>query len=216
MNTITNRCVAKLTHRHRAIMEYMIANPEVPMADIAKLFNVTLPWLSSLVHSELFQMELSYLQDVAFSDVVVSIKDRLNNLAHTSLKRLQERLEVGAVTNDTLVDVSELALKSLGFGPKPQGLPQPNAPVFNQQINHFGSAPIDAKLLADARDQMLKRQVTTLTVVPQEETKDVPGDRHTNYYLDPPTGESQAPADQGRAGAGLPGAVEASVAPVGN
>lgn len=212
MNSITNRCVAKLTHRHRAIMEYMIANPEVPMGEVAKLFHVTLPWLSQLVHSELFQLELSYLQDVAYGEVVLGLKDRVTHLAHTSLQRLQERLDLGAVETDTLVDISELALKSLGFGPKPSTAAPAAGPVFNQQINNFGSAPIDAKLLADARERMLKAVPAAEVAQPVETSEDVQRTRHTNYYLDPPTGQPQAPSDEGRAGSGLPGAVEGSLA----
>jgi hypothetical protein len=152
------QAVIKLSHRHHAIMEFMIANPEAPNSEVAKFFQVTEPWLSSLIHSELFQLELRYKQDVVFSEVATSVKDRITNLAHTSLQRLQERIDLGAVQTDTLVDISELALKSLGFGAPKVSAMQPAAPVFNQQINNFGSAPIDAKLLADARDRMLRSQ----------------------------------------------------------
>lgn len=199
--------VIKLSHRHRAIMEHMIANPEASNAEVARAFGVTEPWLSSLIHSELFQLELRYLQDVAFSELTVSIKDRINNLAHESLKRLQQRLELNVVTNDTLVDVAELALKSLGFGAPKTQAPGPLAPVFNQQINNFGSAPIDAKLLADARDRMLRvvplqlvdadaERIRSASEGPQEVTQDVQRDGNSNDDLGAQAGEPPATPDE--------------------
>lgn len=220
------QAVIKLSHRHVAIMDFMITNPEASNGETAKMFGVTEPWLSSLIHSELFQMELRYKQDVAFSEVVVSVKDRLNNMAHTSLKRLQERLELDVVSNDTLVDVAELTLKSLGFGIPKSGPAVASGPVFNQQINNnFGAAPIDAKLLADARERMRTGVPHLVDAgIPRagndQPTQglllDVQRNGDPNYYLDPPISKSESTPHESGARAGEPRTLAPSLAPTGN
>lgn len=196
-----NNAIAKLSHMHRAIMDFMIANPEQPNSVVAKQFNVTEAWLSTLIHSELFQMELRYKQDVVFSEVALSVKDRLTNLAHTSLKRLQERLDLNVVSNETLVDVSELALKSLGFGPKPQTPMVAQPPVFQQQNNfHFGSQPADAKMLEEARKRM---HAPTRAALPQltEDIDNVQRIGHSDDDNGTEAGERQEITIEGSAGA---------------
>jgi hypothetical protein len=139
--------VIRLSHRHEAILNWLIANPEQKLEDCAREFGVTQPWLSSLIHCDLFQSALREKQAYVFGEISITVKDRITHLAHESLRRLTERIESGSVSNDQLIDSAELAVKSMGFGaPKPQG------PINNNFV--FQTPQIDASTLADARQLM--------------------------------------------------------------
>ena len=105
----------KLSVRHDQIIDWLIANPHLTLGACAAHFEVTQPWLSSIIHSDLFQSKLRERQDDVFGEVALSVKDRLTTLAHESLKRMAEKV---VVENDLdkLVSASEVALKALGFG----------------------------------------------------------------------------------------------------
>ena len=47
--------IKKLGWWHTAIMEWMLANPDKTLRECAENFDVTQPWLSSVINSDLFQ-----------------------------------------------------------------------------------------------------------------------------------------------------------------
>lgn len=203
-------------------MEFMIANPEMSNDDVAARFGYTPTWLSQLVHSDLFQMELKYWQDLGLCEATLGIKDRLNDVAHQSLERLQRRLSTigDQIPVDSLVDISEMALKSLGFGAaKTHGL-TPGPQVFNNttQINNFGNEPVDAKLLAEARARMSRfPDETRLIPAPLVmETEDVQRTRDSNSDLSAEISQPQAGAVEGSAGRTLRTAEQTGLAQAGN
>lgn len=201
--------VRRLSHTHMAIMEYMIANPEMPLENVAAHFKYTPAWLSQLVHSDLFQMELRYWENIGLSEATLGVRDRLNDVAHQSLARLQERLATigNQIPVDSLVDISEMALKSLGFGaPKAPVMSPGAAPVFNTQINNFGNEPIDRKLLEDARARMRGG--------PLLEIPNVQRDGDSDHNPSPEAGALEAPAPESSTRPGLGGISTESVAPV--
>lgn len=142
--------IKNLSHRHDAIMRFLLANPEMKMQDVAAEFAVTPAWLSTLIHSDLFQRRFLELRGELTDDVCFSVKDKLNELAHKSLDRLMQRVEAGAVETDDLLDVAELAVKNtLGIQPQRNGIP-----LQGFQQNIFIS-PGD---LEQARRLMLQRR----------------------------------------------------------
>jgi hypothetical protein len=202
----------RLSHTHMAIMKFMIENPDMGTEAVAAEFKYTPAWVSQLIHSDLFQMELKYWQNLGLSEATLGVRDRLNDVAHQSLARLQERLATvgNAIPVDSLVDISEMALKSLGFG-APRSAPVPasgNAPVFNTQINNFGNEPVDRKLLEDARARMRGTQQFL------EVTPDVQRDGNSDNDLGPETSAHEETPAQGSDRPGLGGIVTESVAPV--
>ncbi len=147
-----------LSVRHDQIMDWLIANPARPLAACAAEFGITQPWLSCIIHSDLFQAELSKRKDFVFGEVALTVKDRITALAHDSLKRLQERITV-CDDIDQLNDTAELAVKALGFG-------APRAP--SGASVHIGSVNVVSKdILAEARARMEgPRAIASLTQVP--------------------------------------------------
>lgn len=209
MSTVQQVGVRRLSHTHMAIMKFMIENPEMSTEAVAAEFKYTPAWLSQLVHSDLFQMELKYWQNLGLSEATLGVRDRLNDVAHQSLMRLQERLAtIGSqIPVDSLVDISEMALKSLGFGaPKAPVMGPGAAPVFNTQINNFGNEPVDRKLLEDARARMRG--------APLLEIPNVQRDGDSNNDLGAEAGALEAAAPESSTRPGLAGVVTESVAPV--
>lgn len=185
--------VIKLSHTHQAIMAFMVENPEVPLDKVAAKFGYTQGWLSQLIHSSLFQAELHYKQDVHFGEAALSVKDRITEAAHQSLARINERVQSGVVSTDTLVDIAEMALKNLGYG-APKAAPQA---VINN--NTYVNQPVDRTILAEARATMQQRAPLTLEHQPHEPTSPVDRGEYRHDDRLPESREPQETPDGDRA-----------------
>lgn len=106
-----------LSIRHMEIMDYLMANPQTKMGDVAKHFGVTPGWLSQIVHSDAFQKMLSEKQGIAFHETVLSIREKMELAAHQTLDRLLEVIPTEQEAS-TLGNVAEGLLDRLGFGSK--------------------------------------------------------------------------------------------------
>ena len=136
--------------KHDQIMDWLIANPLLPLSACAAEFGITQSWLSCIIHSDLFQAKLAERQEEVFGEVALSVKDRITTLAHESLRRMTDKV---MVENDLekLTNASEVALKALGFGQ-----PKPGAGVGPQVTVNVVSRDI----LAEARRRMETKNVT--------------------------------------------------------
>lgn len=143
--------IKNISHRHDQIMDWLIANPALPLSACAAEFGVTQPWLSCIIHSDLFQAELKRRQQEVFGEVALTVKDRITALAHDSLRRLHEKVIVEERL-DLLTDTADLALKALGFGP------QPGRPAM-VQVNVNQPMTVSKDVLAEARARMEGRVV---------------------------------------------------------
>lgn len=84
--------ISKLSHKHHAILDYIVANPETKLGIVAKKFDVSQSWLSTIIHSDLFQHQLQEMLEGVHSDLALSIHDKLDNIAHLALDRLENSL----------------------------------------------------------------------------------------------------------------------------
>lgn len=153
-----------ISHTHDQIIDWLLANPNLPQSICAAHFGYTEPWLSTLIHSDLFQAKLQERQAIIFGEVAASVKDRITALAHDSLKKLHEK--VSTMENpEHLIGTSELALKALGFGGQ---LGRPGV-----QINHFNGGQttnvVTKDVLAEARSRMQQK-----TLPPVEDAVVIP------------------------------------------
>lgn len=140
--------IQKLSVKHETIMDFLMAHPAIRLGDVASHFGVTQPWLSQVIHSDVFQSRLKEKKDVAFHHTVLPLREKMTALAHMSIDKLME--QVPLQTDASVVNkVAENVLDRLGFGSKavPTGL-QVNAQ--NVQVNVLRSE------LEEARDMMLK------------------------------------------------------------
>lgn len=133
-----------ISPKHDQIMSWLIANAGAPMSLCAREYGVTQSWLSCIVHSDLFQSKLKERQDLAFSEVAISVKDRITALAHESLERLSEKIIVEQDV-EKITNVAEMTIKALGFAPT-QGQRGPS----NQTLIFAASK----EMLSEARNLM--------------------------------------------------------------
>lgn len=101
--------------KHEAIMNFLLANPRVKMKEVAQHFQVTQPWLSSVVHSDAFQRMLREKQECFFDTSVLPAMDKVNSAAEMALDRM---LELIPLEDDLakLNAVADKALNRLGYG----------------------------------------------------------------------------------------------------
>lgn len=140
--------IATVSHRHEAIMNFMIANPTAKLGDVAAEFGVSQPWLSCIIHSHAFKTKLREKQEMLFSDLGASITEKLEAVAHTALDNILEHVSASNASPALSLEVADKVLHRLGYAPQ-RGPSGPQAPV--QVNNVFTVSPAD---LAAARAQL--------------------------------------------------------------
>ena len=141
--------IKKMSLKHEAIAEFMLAHPTAPMGAVAAHFGVTAAWLSIITGSDAFRQYLGELKGEVVETRVLPLRDKLMGLAQASVEKL------GKAVDDTqdprlLLDIADKSAKLLGYGPKPGGNQQ--GPAHVQQTNIYA---VDPELLAQARQTML-------------------------------------------------------------
>lgn len=152
--------IQSLTPRHEAIMVFLIANPMMKRGDVARTFGVTQTWLSTLLNSDAFRARYDELQKEHTSVCVIEVKEKLETLAHITLDRLIEQVEMTTDIREVR-ETARLALDRIGFsgGPPANGLP-----AFFQQNNFLGS--VDAQTLREARSRIVSRGEPPIEALP--------------------------------------------------
>lgn len=112
--------IKTMTIRHEAILDYLLANPDKKLRDVAKQFGVSQPWLSSIIHSDAFQSKLEIRKDELFGETVLPLRERLLGLAHLGVDKLGESLEHASPINEKeyIRDTTDTILKNIGYSPK--------------------------------------------------------------------------------------------------
>ena len=105
----------KLSNRHHAIMDYMLANPGLALAAVADHFHVTQPWLSTVINSDVWRERYSQRRDLMDSRISESITDKLGRIAEKSLDGIDASLDDEEVSPNTKLQIARMALETLGF-----------------------------------------------------------------------------------------------------
>jgi hypothetical protein len=160
--------VMRLSNRHEAILEYMVANPTVKLSEVAATFDVTQAWLSVLIHSDAFQEALRKKRDEVFHPAAMTLQEKLTGMAHLALDKLGEEIDNGKVSPALLLETGNSVLDRLGYGTKAAG-------GGGNQTNVFlGSVP--AGVLQDAR-QTFGQKAQRVDEQREEEVVDAETDR---------------------------------------
>lgn len=146
--------IQKMSHKHEAILNYILANPTEPMGNVAGYFGVTFSWLSTIVHSHAFQDQLSRRKDEMFdSHILQGVGDKLTAAANVTLEAYLEK--VPTLTPDQLISASDKILNRLGYGSKGAAGTTINGNVVqNIQNNH-----VSKDVLEEARSRIGQTQV---------------------------------------------------------
>jgi len=146
--------IQNMSIRHEAILHYLMAHPTEKLGDVARYFGVTQPWLSQIIHSDIFQARLREQTDIAFHHTVLPLREKMMAAANIAMDKLIETLPNETETR-VLSSVSEGLLDRLGFGTKVTP-PPPNGGV-NVTVNVLRSELEEARaLLGQTRKPMLE------------------------------------------------------------
>lgn len=142
--------IQKVSVRHDAIMDYMLSNPMMKLGEVARVFDVSQPWLSCIIHSDAFQIQLSEKKSGVFNATVLPLREKLNGVAHLAVEKLGDVLENASVVNDKqfIADTTDSILKNLGYSPK--SVP----PSIAGNVQNQNVFVVDREALAAARDKM--------------------------------------------------------------
>lgn len=149
METATQGAVAKLSHTHLAILDYMLVHPKASMGEVALAFGYTAPWLSTLINSDLFQEELRVRRAGLARVVEEQIRGSLEEVAKKGIHKLGEIMDDKDVDARVAVDITKTALQGLGFGKQSAGTPA--TPQVNIQNNFIA----DSNTLAQAKAMLM-------------------------------------------------------------
>lgn len=139
--------IDKLSPMHEAMVNYLIEFPSSSRKQMALHFNVTVPWLSTIIHSDVFQEKLRRRQDAIFNVAIARpIQERLLGAAHVAIDKMYEALESGVQLDDITRAVDMLVKATGNFKSAPAAGP---GQVNNTQIN------VNGNQLGISRDQLM-------------------------------------------------------------
>jgi hypothetical protein len=124
----------KLNHRHEAIINWLLANPEKNLGDCAKAFGYTQPWLSQVIHSDMFQALYRQRATELGGLVVHDIRTKLNGLAVAAVAHSQLLIESGNASQDFVLETTKNVLDRLGYAPPARGAGVPQSGSGGTQI----------------------------------------------------------------------------------
>lgn len=150
MATDSEGKLVRLSHTHEQMLNWLVLNPDKSLRECADHFSYTQSWVSSIIHSDLFQAALKEKQLAIAARVAGSIPEKLRAAADIGLEKLTRQLEE---TEDPeyILDATDKILHRMGYAPvsarSPAGSPGQG---LSQQNNFF----ITSGDLAAARELM--------------------------------------------------------------
>ena len=156
--------IDRMSHRHDAILRWMLANPDKKLLECAEALGYTQTWLSMVVHSDIFQAKYRELSADFDSVAIMDLRDKLTGIAHAAVDKLSLQME-GVTDVGTLLKISDSTLTKLGYG-SPKASPVVVNNQFNQTIN--GTVSKEVLLAARAmREKMLTSPTPTDSLPPE-------------------------------------------------
>jgi hypothetical protein len=105
-----------LSHRHQAIIDWLILNPDKGLGDCAAHFNYTKVWLSNIVHSDMFQAAYQEQCKARHALAVHTLVNEMGGLTALAIDKTREKLEGGQASERFLGDTLRTSLAALGYG----------------------------------------------------------------------------------------------------
>lgn len=137
--------IQKISHRHDAILEFMICNPTAQLGEVARHFQVSQAWLSVIINSDVFRAKHEARGDEFFGAAIVPLREKIVGVASQAVEKLGEKLEVSS-DGDFVLAVADKLLHRLGYAPAKTPPPAPGA--INIQQNYSVSPDVLARARA--------------------------------------------------------------------
>jgi len=106
----------KVHYTHDAMIDLLIARPDLSQGEVAAIFQYTQSWLSIIINSDAFKERLAARKaELVDPRIMATVDDRLNALASKSAEVLLDRLNTipDTVTALKALDISS---RALGYG----------------------------------------------------------------------------------------------------
>lgn len=104
-----------LSHHHLAVMDYMLAHPTLPLWHVAKEFNRTQAWLSTVINSDLFQAHMHERRKLMEDAQRACLADKLFQAASTGMDKLNAALDDDETSVAEKRAITRMALESQGM-----------------------------------------------------------------------------------------------------
>lgn len=109
--------VTELKHWHKSIVDYFIANPRAKQRDVAKAFEVTEAWLSTLMNTDAFKRYAAERMDAHREKIGDQVAVLASEVATKALGGLSDRLDrPETVSAGEMTGAAKMALGALGIG----------------------------------------------------------------------------------------------------
>lgn len=141
-----------LNYRYEAIIDYMLANPQMTRQEIAETLGYTQAWFSTLTHSDAFLARYEERRLEFAGELKEKTARKIYDVANAAAERVLERLEGDECPGNFALDAMTGSLRSLGFGaPTGRGGVQVNTQVNVPQSAYTAE---DKSNLAAARARL--------------------------------------------------------------
>ena len=132
--------IAKIRYTHDAMIDLIIAQPEISQGQIAVYFGYTQGWVSQVLGADAFKARLAERKGEVVDPVLAaSIEEQLEGLARQSMDVLRASLAANPKP-DVALKTLEITTRSLGFGVKAPQVQVNNVIAFVPEKAKDGSA----------------------------------------------------------------------------
>lgn len=172
---------------HHELIDFMLAQPRASGKETADFLGVTQSWISTVKNTDAFREEWDRRRGEHSHQVSSTLVSRVEALAEITVDTMTRKLEKegDSMGMSTLREVSETALKSLGFGAKRDqyGAQGQGSTVFNGNV-----VMVDRQVLADARAARAALQDRQRITAEFKDHDSAPEPANGNGVLLPPPG----------------------------
>jgi len=159
-----------LKYRYEAIIDYMLANPQLKLGEIADLIGVTQPWLSQIINSDGFQSRYSQRRFTYNNHQEQALSAKLYDMADKASDRVLDELDKGENCDASFaLDAATRSLRAIGFGAPP------SKGALAVEVTAVASDGVNSETLAIARQAIANQSVVMTRVVERVEVS--PSDR---------------------------------------
>ena len=131
-----------LSHRHDAIINWLVMHSDRTQNDCAAYFNYSASWLSTIINSDVFQAAYKARCEELGEMAIHSTHNKLAGIAGLAMEKTIERLNANP-SERFITETRDSALDRLGLSPKKDV----SDPMKHLHIH------VDAQALRDARNQ---------------------------------------------------------------
>ena len=106
----------QLTYTHKAMMDLILADPTMPIEELADYFGVTKAWAKKVTMSDAFQAVLDKRREEIINPIISeSVTEKIRGLTNNTLDMLNNRVELGVVKTTELIEIARMGLTSQGL-----------------------------------------------------------------------------------------------------